>query len=119
MGNCEVKNNYVEIKKEKKNYQRKINEIKDVHMEESKINTIQLRKKLNDEEECCICQTSQEEAYEEKNYGFCLLRICKESDKHILCNNCIIRLINNRCPLCRKNLNVDICDDIRNSLNNK
>ena len=41
MGNCEVKNNHTEIKKEKKNYQRRINKIKDVHIEELKINTIQ------------------------------------------------------------------------------
>ena len=45
-------------------------------------------------------------------------KICKESDKHIMCNNCIIKLIDSRCPLCRKKINIDMCDDIRNSLNN-
>ena len=80
MGNCEIKNNHIEIKKEKKNYQRRINKIKDVYIEELKINTIQQRKKLNNEEECCICQTSQQESYEEKNYGSCkkYMRLTRE-----------------------------------------
>ena len=112
MGNCKVKNNSMQNIKKEKNYQKNINEKK------LEINTDQLQEKINDEE-CCICQISHQEAYEEKNYVFCLFKICKESDKHLMCNNCIIKLIDSRCPLCRKKINIDICDDIRNSLNSK
>ena len=111
----DTQNSTVVPRKKQKDSDIVVNYIQNIDIRDK---TIQSHDIIIQIEECCICRNSENEAYKENIEGFCLLKLCKESDKHIICNICVLGLINSKCPLCRKKLNTNLCNDIRNSLNN-